>query len=127
MKNYIASGGEESPDWGIRTPITVIGECFEPINSLFAKVQLTASRSNSFELEDSVVDKQELKQLNVGWPEPFVLGLLEVLEKTKPQPLRNVRIVLEEVWYHDVDSCSEALVKAGRDAGRKILAQANNK
>jgi hypothetical protein len=40
----------------------------------------------------------------------------------EPQPLTDIRVTLEQVWYHDTDSTPEAFLKAGRDAGRKIIA-----
>jgi len=36
-------------------------------------------------------------------------------------PLFKVCVVLEEVWYHEVDSSWQAFRYAGRDAGRKII------
>jgi translation elongation factor EF-G len=39
----------------------------------------------------------------------------------KSGPLFKVCVVLEEVWYHEVDSSWQAFRHAGRDAGRKII------
>ena len=36
-------------------------------------------------------------------------------------PLYKVCVVLEKVWYHEVDSSRQAFRHAGRAAGRKII------
>lgn len=89
--------------------------------SEFAKVKLTARPSDSFEVIDRVAEKNELEKLGVGWPDSTVFGLLDVLMFTKSGPLYKVAIVLEEVWYHEVDSSWWAFRHAGRAAGRQIV------
>jgi hypothetical protein len=68
------------------------------------------------------IEKLELEKLGVGWPDPFIFGLLDVLMNAGPDPLKNVRVTLEQAWYHDADSSRNAFRSAGRDAGRKIIA-----
>jgi hypothetical protein len=125
MKNYLALWGEGLPDRNSRvleTPITVVGEHVRGTKSEFAKVQLTVRPAESFDVEDCVAEKIALEKLDVGWPDPFTFGILDVLANAGPQPLIDVRVTLEQVWYHDADSSREAFLKAGRDAGRKIIA-----
>jgi hypothetical protein len=125
MKNYLALWDEGSPDRNSRiltAPITVIGERSHGTKSEFAKVQLTLHPAKTFDVVDCVAEKGELEKLNVGWPDPFIFGLLGVLMNAEPEPLTNVRVTLEQVWYHDVDSSRDAFRNAGRDAGRKIIA-----
>jgi hypothetical protein len=47
--------------------------------------------------------------------------LLDILMLADPAPLFKVRVVVERVWYHHVDSTQNASCNAGRDAGRKLL------
>ena len=65
--------------------------------------------------------QKELERLGVEWPDPVILGLLDSLMNTDLGPLKNIRVRLERVWYHEVDSTRNAFRNAGRGAGRKIL------
>jgi hypothetical protein len=130
MKNYLALSGEGLPHRNSRvleTPITVVGEHIQGTKSEFAKVQVTVRPAKSFDVEDCVPEKMALEKLSVGWPDPFIFGLLDVLMNAEPQPLTDVRVTLGQVWYHDADSSREAFLKAGRDAGRKIIAAVDKK
>jgi translation elongation factor EF-G len=130
MKNYLALWDEGLPDRNSRileTPITVVGEHIQGTKSEFAKVQLTVRPAKSFDVEDCVAEKIALEKLSIGWPDPFILGLLDVLMHAELQPLTDVQVTLEQVWYHDTDSSREAFLKAGRDAGRKIIAAVDKK
>jgi translation elongation factor EF-G len=124
MKDYLALWGEGSSDEHSRTlptTITVIGERIHAGKNEFAKVELTVLPATTFNVVDSVPEKSELEKLGVGWPDPVVLGLLDVLLTAAQGPLRNIRVILERVWYHEVDSSQGAFRGAGRDAGRKII------
>jgi translation elongation factor EF-G len=124
MKDYIALWGEDPPDknsLNLLTPITVIGERLHAGKSEFAKVQLSVHPAGGFNVVDSVTERSDLEKLEVGWPEPVIFGLLDVLMSAEPHPLRNVRVILERVWYHEVDSSRNAFRNAGRDAGRKVI------
>jgi len=130
MKNYLALwgrriAGQELKDSGISH--YRVGEHVQGTKSEFAKVQLTVRPAKSFDVEDCVAEKIALEKLNVGWPDPFIFGLLDVLMNAEPQPLTDVRVTLEQVWYHDADSSREAFLNAGRDAGRKIIAAVDKK
>jgi translation elongation factor EF-G len=116
MKDYVALWSEGPPNKKSRilaAPVTVIGEWTHGPKSEFARVQLTVHPADAFD----VVEK-----LGVGWPDPLIFGLLDALMNAEPNPLRNVRVILERAWYHDVDSSRNAFRNAGRDAGRKIIA-----
>ena len=128
MKDYLrlwAEGLPNQPSRLLSGPITVVGERMKPFGSKseFARVKLTARPSDSFEVIDRVVEKNELEKLGVSWPDPAIFGLLDVLMFTKSGPLYKVSIVLEEVWYHDVDS------EAPEDQGtsRKRTAEVSRK
>jgi hypothetical protein len=87
----------------------------------FAKVQMTLTPAPSFEVIDDVAERAELERLGVEWPDPVIFGLLDVLMLAEPGPLHKVSVVLELVWYHEVDSSVMAFRHAGQDAGRKII------
>lgn len=72
-------------------------------------------------MEDAVPERSELDRLGVQWLESSIFGLLDVLMFADPAPLFKVRVVLEKVWYHHVDSTQNAFRNAGRDASRKLL------
>jgi hypothetical protein len=96
MKDYLTLWAEGSSDEGSRTltaPVTVIGEWNHGAKSEFAKVQLTVQPAKDFDVVDAVEQKNELETLDVGWPDPVILGLLDTLMNAGP--LRNVRVTLE--------------------------------
>ena len=124
MKDYLTLWAEGPSDEGSRNltvPVTVIGEWSRAVNSEYAKVQLTVQAAKDFEVVDSVEEKNELDRLGVEWPDPVILGLLDSLMNTDLGPLKNIRVTLERVWYHEADSTRNAFRNAGRDAGRKII------
>jgi len=124
MKDYLTLWAEGPPNNNSRilaTPITVIGERIHGPKSEFARVQLTVHPADTFDVVDCVAEKSELEELGVGWPDPVIFGLLDALMNAEPDPLRNVRVILERAWYHEVDSSRNAFRGAGRDAGRKII------
>jgi hypothetical protein len=126
MKDYLslwADGLPNQPSRVLSVPITVLGKRVRQFGprAEFAKVQLTVHPSDSFEVIDRVAERSDLEKLGVGWPDCAIFGLLDVLMFAEFGPLFNVRVVLEEVWYHEVDSSWLAFRHAGRDAGRKII------
>jgi len=126
MKDYLglwAEGWLNQSSILLAAPISVIGEREKHFGPRweFAKVQLTAHPAHAFEVVDNVAEKSDLEKLGVGWPDCAIFGLLDVLLLAEPGPWYKVRVVLEEVSYHDVDSSQQAFRHAGRDAGRKIL------
>jgi translation elongation factor EF-G len=126
MKDYLSLWAEGLPNQQSRrlaAPITVLGEWIKQLGARgeFAKVELTVHPSESFEVIDRVAERSELEKLGVEWPDCAILGLLDVLMVTKSGPLYKVCVVLEKVWYHEVDSTYQAFRQAGRAAGRKIV------
>ena len=124
MKDYLTLWAEGPADEGSRTltvPVTVIGAWTDGSKSEFAKVQLTVEPAKDFDVVDAVEQKNELETLGVGWPDSVIFGLLDTLMSVDLGPLRNIRVTLEHVWYHELDSTRNAFRNAGRDAGRKII------
>src|SRR5260370_20083399 len=126
MNDYLSLWAEGLPNQQSRrlpAPITVLGEWIKQLGARgeFAKVELTVHPSESFEVIDRVAERSELEKLGVEWPDCAIFGLLDVLMVTKSGPLYKVCVVLEKVWYHDVDSSWQAFRHAGRDAGRKVI------
>lgn len=122
MKDYLAPwGSSDENSRKLPNPVTVVGEHISFKKSEFAKIELTVRPAEAFDVLDSVPEKPELEKLAVGWPDPVILGLLEILMNAKRGPLRDFQVVLERVWYHDLDSSRGAFESAGRDEGRKII------
>jgi hypothetical protein len=126
LKDYLKLWGSGLPERKsiiLATPITVLGVRNRQLGPRgeFAKVQMTLNPAPSLEVIDHVAERTELERLGVGWPDAVVFGLLDVLMLAEPGPLHKVSVVLELVWYHDVDSSLIAFRHAGRDAGRKVL------
>jgi translation elongation factor EF-G len=122
MKNYLSPwGSSDENSRKLSNPVTVVGEHISFQKNEFAKVELSVRPAEAFDVLDSVPEKPELEKLAVGWPDPVIMGLLEILMNAERGPLRDFQVVLENVWYHDVDSSRGAFESAGRDAGRKII------
>jgi hypothetical protein len=126
MKDYLslwAEGLANQQSRRLAAPITVLGEWIKQLGARgeFAKVELTVHPSESFEVIDRVAERSELEKLGVEWPDCAVFGLLDVLMVTKSGPLYKVCVVLEKVWYHEVESTYQAFRHAGRAAGQKII------
>lgn len=109
----------------LAVPITVVGErrkhFFGAGSDEFAKIQMTVHSALHCQVEDTAPERDELERLGVRWPESTLFGLLDVLMFAHPAPLFKIRVVLEKVWYHQVDSTQNAFRNAGRDAGRRLL------
>ena len=126
MKDYLSLWAEGLPNQRSRVlsaPVTVLGKRIRQVGPKgeFAKIQLTVHPSNLFEVIDRVAERSELEKLGVGWPDCAIFGLLDVLMFAEFGPIYKVCVVLEQVWYHEVDSSWQAFRHAGRDAGRKIV------
>jgi translation elongation factor EF-G len=104
-------------------PVNVVGEVDHHLGprSEFAKVQLTAYPSEGFQVEDDTPQREQLDRLGIGWPDSAILGVLDVVMLREFGPLYNVRIVLEQAWYREIDSSERAFRRAGRRAGRKLI------
>jgi hypothetical protein len=126
MKDYLSLWAEGLPNQQSRrlaAPITVLGEWIRQLGARgeFAKVELTVHPSESFEVIDRVTERSELEKLGVEWPDCAIIGLLDALMVTKSGPLFKVCVILEKVWYHEVDSTYQEFRHAGRAAGQKII------
>jgi translation elongation factor EF-G len=123
-----AEGLPNQPSRLLSRPITVLGKHVRQLGPRgeFAKVRLTVHPSDLFEVIDRVAESSALEKLGVGWPDCAIFGLLDVLMFAEFGPIYKVRVVLEEVWYHEVDSSWQAFRHAGRDAGRKIVEAVGN-
>jgi translation elongation factor EF-G len=126
VKDYLslwAGGLPERDSTRLSAPVSVMGEQKKHFGakSEFARVLLTVHPAPGFKVEDAVTERDDLERLGVGWPDATIFGLLDVLMLADSGPLYKVRVVLEKVWYHEVDSSENASRLAGRDAGRKII------
>jgi hypothetical protein len=105
----------------LKSKITVVGERDQHMGPRweFAKVQVSVKPASNFEVVDATPPKKSQHQdVYFDW---VIFGLLDVLMVTESAPLKNVRLTIEKLEEHAVDSSPTAFRHAGRDAGRKIL------
>lgn len=125
-KNYIrewAEGLLVRQSLVVAATCTVVGardKHLGPRNE-FAKVELSVDPAQRFELVDLVEPTPELAGL--GYPDWVLFGVLDILMLAESAPITAIRITLRSVETHPIDSSPMALRQAGRDAGRKIVAQ----
>jgi hypothetical protein len=130
MKDYLKLWPQELLKLGslsLKSKVTVTGERDQHLGPRcdFAKVQVTVEPASRFEVIDAVPAKEEARQ--EGYLDWAVFGLLDVLLVAESAPLTNIRITLERVEHHPVDSSPMAFRHAGRDAGRKIIEHVRTK
>jgi hypothetical protein len=122
MKNYIALWVEQlvsRPRRSLNSAISVTGTVKQVApRPMFAVVSLSATPFAQFEVSDLTGTSTEVARF--GFPDWFVFGLLDVLMADEHGPLTRLRIILNDVKYHDVDTDREAFIHAGSDAGRQI-------
>ena len=105
----------------LKSKITVTGERNQHLGPRweFAKVQVSVEPASRFEVVDAVLANDEARQ--EGYLDWAIFGLLDVLLVADPSPLKNIRVTIESVEHHAVDTSPMAFRRAGRDAGRKIM------
>jgi hypothetical protein len=124
MKDYLKlwpQGLLELTSLTLKSKVTVTGERNQHLGPRwdFAKVQVSIEPASQFEVVDAVAANEEARQ--EGYLDWAVFGLLDVLLVAESAPLKNIRITLESIETHAVDSSPMAFRHAGRDAGRKII------
>src|SRR5262245_53969028 len=92
----------------------------------YAKVQISVEPHSGFAVDIQINEKllEELQKDN--WVDWTILGLLDVLMTATPKPVRDIRVILIDAKYDEVNSSRMAFRHAGRDAGRKILDSVEN-
>ncbi|MFL6199172.1 MAG: hypothetical protein ACJ76J_08350 [Thermoanaerobaculia bacterium] len=58
-----------------------------------------------------------------GFTDAAAMGILDVLMTAGPYPIKNVRIIIEQLDVDPIESSQHAFRMAGRDAARKLLEQ----
>jgi hypothetical protein len=124
MKDYLrlwAEGFLELSPGYIKHRVSVVGERNQVLGPRIeaAKFNVTVEPSETFEVVNLVPETEVLK--GAGFPDWAIFGILDVLLVADFGPLREVRIILEEVGYDEISSSPMAFRQAGRDAGRKIM------
>jgi hypothetical protein len=84
-----------------------------------AEIELDVEPSSSFEVVDALHRNEEVR--DNGFFEWAIFGLLDILMVAEPEPVSNVRLVLNDMDYDRIECSQLAFRLAGRDAGRKIL------
>lgn len=89
---------------------------------MFASVRVRVEPASKFELIDRSFKSEELEQnlQLIDFPNCAIFGMLDVFLISGSSPIRNIRVVIEDVGYDPIDSSSMAFREAGRDAARKI-------
>jgi hypothetical protein len=124
MKDYLHQWPQELLKLGsltLKSKMTVVGERNQHLGPRWesAKVQITVEPAPQFEVIDAApVDVDARKAGYLDWA---VFGLLDVLLVAESAPLKNIRVIVEKIEPHAVDSSQMAFRQAGRDAGRKII------
>jgi hypothetical protein len=109
--------------WRLKRPVSVTGrrEKHWSDRSEYASISITIDPAEHFEVVDRVPCRSEIEALRIGWPQPIIFGLLDVLMTMESYPLYKVRVTLNDAAYHDTDSTEIAFREAARDAGRRIV------
>jgi hypothetical protein len=122
LKQWL-NGLSNRQSWTLKRSVSVTGrrEKHWRGKSEFASVSLTIDPAEHFEVVDRAPCRSEIEALGVGWPQPVIFGLLDVLMMMESYPLYKVRVTLSDAAYHHTDSTEIAFREAARDAGRRIV------
>jgi hypothetical protein len=124
MKDYLTLWNQELlklKSFTMKSKLTVTGERNQHLGPRwdFAKVRISVEPASQFEVIDAAVQDEEAQKARyVDWT---IFGLLDVLLVTESAPLKNVRVTIENIESHPINSSQIAFRLAGRDAGRKVL------
>jgi hypothetical protein len=86
-----------------------------------ARVRVRLEPSTRLEVQIGSSISQEAK--DEGYAEAAVMGILDVLMTACPHPVKNVRILVEDLEIDPIDSSPQAFRMAGRDAATRALQQ----
>jgi Elongation factor G, domain IV len=122
-ENYLekwAASVIRRPSANLRATVEVEGLRNEHLGPIweYAKVKMRFEPSERFEVQSriSVKNSEQAAYLNAA-----IMGLLDALLVTWPEPLINVHVTLLEMEEHEVDSSQRAFLMAGRNAGLNLL------
>ena len=110
------------PSLTIDSQIKVEGICKKHLGPRleYANVELMIEPSNVLDVEFSnellALDKNSKALLDAA-----IYGIFDVIMVAKSIPLRNIKINFLNADIHPIDSNRSAFLKAGRDAGYKII------
>ena len=124
MKDYLQLWPQELlklSSLTLKSKTTVVGERNQHLGPRWesAKVQISVEPAPQFEVIDAA--PADVESRNAGYFDWAVFGLLDVLMVSESAPLKNIRVIVEKIEPHAVDSSQMAFRQAGRDAGRKII------
>jgi hypothetical protein len=124
MKDYLKLWHQELLAFNsliLKSRMTVIGERNKHLGPRweFARIQVSVEPALSFEVIEAAPTTEEIRQ--EGYIDWAILGLLDVLMVAESTPLKNIRVTVDKIELHAVDSSQMAFRHAGRDAGRKII------
>jgi hypothetical protein len=129
MKDYLTLWNQELlklNSFTLKSRLTVTGERNQHLGPRwdFAKVRISVEPASQFEVIDAAIQNEEARKARyVDWT---IFGLLDVLMVTESAPLKNIRVTVENIEAHPINSSPMAFRLAGRDAGRKVLESLRN-
>jgi translation elongation factor EF-G len=103
--------------------VQVIGECKKRAGPrpLYAKVTLSFSASNKFEIE-SLLDADTYKiAQNEDWHNSILFGVLDVFLTQAELPIRNFKVIIHSIEFSETDSTPIAFRLAARNAASSAL------
>lgn len=114
---------ESKPGITWKKNISITGECNRHIGPSiwFASVTLGLSPSDQFEVENTLDPKVAELIQDRGWYDYIVYGVLDVMLATPTSPIRNFRLIINQVGFNEVESNQTAFRLAARDAAIKAL------
>lgn len=105
----------------LKSKVSVMGERNQHLGPRweFAKIQISVEPAPRFEVVDTTANSAEARR--AGYLDWAIFGLLDVLLVAESAPLKNIKVIVERIEAHPVDSSQMAFRQAGRDAGRKVV------
>jgi hypothetical protein len=107
---------------GMSESIKIIGERIKHLGPTieFARVFTEIFALDEFEVVNFV--PQTNGAYRFGFPEKFISGMQDVLDKVEKDSIPRFGLAIRDVEFSEIESSPLAFFRAGQDAGRKILA-----
>ncbi len=107
-------------------PVRVVGEYDKHLGPrwAYARIEISAQPWDRWEVAVSLSEDDRVEMEKDGWLNEAILGVLDVLITEPTLPAVNTRLDILAVKHDPMDSSRHAFRMAGRDAGHKILSDA---
>jgi hypothetical protein len=105
-----------SRKYSLKEPMTVTGEYkLVSCHSMYGKVVLSARPAASFSFSSVAVWPDE------SYEQAVIRGILDILLAADFNSVLGVEFLLEEIDWHEMDSCEFGYYRAARNATEEIL------